>query len=233
MKNKSDLPLLAMAPHTDTLNTLLSWCGAIHEKTKTALWTFWKRPMSSLPIQMGLTLLPWLLMLFRISYRSNPKHWNSSWSITNSVNSRVPLLCDAYCSAIHGVKLIACLELTRYTHTLLSWAELCVDTVMNCPYPEPVVFQWQSSGNPMCLELRPQCTLECHWRKNVDSQCASSGFPLVFQCVPIMQINSGSPLGQHRVLASASVVPVAAQCPVAPQCTCCSSGLPVCSNYAN
>ena len=33
-------------------------------------------------------------------------------------------------------------------------------------YPEPVVFQWQSNGNPVCLELRPQCTLECHWRKN-------------------------------------------------------------------
>ena len=26
--------------------------------------------------------------------------------------------------------------------------------------------QWSSSGNPVCLELRPQCTLECHWRKN-------------------------------------------------------------------
>ena len=34
------------------------------------------------------------------------------------------------------------------------------------PYPEPVFFQWQSSGNPMCLELRPQCPLQCHWRKN-------------------------------------------------------------------
>ena len=34
------------------------------------------------------------------------------------------------------------------------------------PYPEPVVFQWPFSGNPVCLELRPQCTLGCHWRKN-------------------------------------------------------------------
>ena len=42
------------------------------------------------------------------------------------------------------------------------------------PYPEPVVFQWQSSGNPVCLELRPQCTLECHWRN-------SSVLPVVFQ----------------------------------------------------
>ena len=99
------------------------------------------------------------------------------------------------------------------------------------PYPEPVVFQWQSSGNPVCLELRPQCTLECHWRHAsvlpVVFQWCSSGFPVVFQCVPIMQINTGSPLGHHRVLASASVVPVASQC------TCGSSGLPVCSNYAN
>ena len=132
------------------------------------------------------------------------------------------------------------------------------------PYPEPVVFQWQSSGNPVCLALRPQCTLECHWRMNLGSQCASSGLPVVFQwsssvfqlckltldrhwdttgcyhqqvwfqwhssvlvapvvfqCVPIMQINTGSPLEHHWVLTSASVVPVASQC------TCGSSGLPV------
>ena len=125
------------------------------------------------------------------------------------------------------------------------------------PYPEPVVFQWQSSGNPVCLELRPQCTLECHWRNAsvlpVAFQWSSSVFqlckltldrhwdttgcklqavwfqwhpsvvvaPVVFQCVPIMQINTGSPLEHHWVLASASVVPVASQC------TCGSSGLPV------
>ena len=100
------------------------------------------------------------------------------------------------------------------------------DKLDHCPYPEPVVFQWQSSGNSVCMELIPQCTLECHWRKN-GSQCASSGLPVVFNCVPIMQINTGSPLGNHWVLASASVVPVASQC------TCGSNGLPVCSNYAN
>ena len=58
-------------------------------------------------------------------------------------------------------------------------------------------------------------------------QWSSSGFPVVFQCVPIMQINTGSPLVHHWVQASASVVPVASQC------TCGSSGLPVCSNHAN
>ena len=72
--------------------------------------------------------------------------------------------------------------------------------VVSChvPYPEPVVFQWQSSGNPVCLELRPQCTLECLWRNAsvlpVVFHWSSSGFPVVFQCVPIIQINTGSPL---------------------------------------
>ena len=96
------------------------------------------------------------------------------------------------------------------------------------PYPEPVVFQWQSSGNPVCLELRPQCTLECHWKKMLVASVlpvffkwSFGGFPVVFQCVPIMQINTGSPLEHHWVLASVSMVPVASQC------TCGSSGLPV------
>ena len=26
--------------------------------------------------------------------------------------------------------------------------------------------QWPSSGNPVCLELRPKCTLECQWKNN-------------------------------------------------------------------
>ena len=118
-----------------------------------------------------------------------------------------------------------------YLYTLINdWCQRA-SLSWTYPYPEPVVFQWQSSGNPVCLELRPQCTLECHWRNAsvlpVVFQWSSSGFPVVFQCVPIMQINTGSPLGHHWVLASASVVPVASQC------TCGSSGLPVCSNYAN
>ena len=58
-------------------------------------------------------------------------------------------------------------------------------------------------------------------------QWSSSDLPEVFQCVPIMQINTGLPFRHHWVLASASVVSVAFQC------TCGSSGLPVCSNYAN
>ena len=52
-------------------------------------------------------------------------------------------------------------------------------------------------------------------------QWSSSGLPVLSQCVPIMQINIGSSLGHRWVLASASVFPVASQC------TCGSSGLPV------
>ena len=88
-----------------------------------------------------------------------------------------------------------------------------------------MAIQWQSSvpgtqtpvytGMPLEKELLvasvfPVCF---HW--------SSSGLPVVFQCVPIMQINTELPLGHHWVLASASVVPVASQC------TCYSSGLPV------
>ena len=82
------------------------------------------------------------------------------------------------------------------------------------PYPEPVAIQCAWNLDP-----------SVHWNatreKIVGSQCASSGFPVVFQCVPIMQIKTGSPLRHHWVLASASVVPVAFQC------TRGSSGLPV------
>ena len=88
------------------------------------------------------------------------------------------------------------------------------------PYPEPVAIQWQSSVPGTQTPVYTGMPLEKY-------QCASSGFPVVFQCVPIMQINTGSPLGHHWVLASASVVPVACQCTFG------SSGLPVCSNYAN
>ena len=135
---------------------------------------------------------------------------------------------------------------------------------MPSPYPEPVVFQWQSSGNPVCLHLDPSVHWNATGEMPVCFQWFSSGLPVafqwsssvfqlckltldrhwdttgckhqpvwfqwhpsvrvapvVFQCVPIMQINTGSPLEHHWVLASASVVPVASQC------TCGSSGLPV------
>ena len=99
----------------------------------------------------------------------------------------------------------------------------------------PVCFQWSSSGFPVAFQWSSsvfqlcKLTLDRHWnttgRKHqpVWFQWHPSVLvaPVVFQCVPIMQINTGSPLEHHWVLASASVVPVASQC------TCGSSGLPV------
>ena len=91
--------------------------------------------------------------------------------------------------------------------------------------------QWQFSDNPVAIQcawsLDPSVQWNATWERIVGSQWSSSGLPVVFQCVAIMQINTGLPLGHHWVLASASAVLVASQC------TCGYSGLPVCSNYAN
>ena len=82
--------------------------------------------------------------------------------------------------------------------------------------------QWWEFGNKTIIFHHPSlgfspggdfrcCNLTCH----------RLVAPVVFQCVHIIQINTGSSLEHHWVLASASVVPVASQC------TCGSSGLPV------
>ena len=106
-----------------------------------------------------------------------------------------------------------------YGHIAQSAKALCIG-----PLP------W-ASGNPVAIQCAWSIDPNVHWNATgervVGSQCVSNGLPVVFQCAPIMQINTGSPLGHHWVLASASVVPVASQF------TCCSSGLPVCSKYAN
>ena len=99
------------------------------------------------------------------------------------------------------------------------------------PYSEPVAIQWQSSGPEIKTPVYTGIPLEKELLVAsvfpVCFQWYSSGFPVVFQCVPIMQFNTGLPLEHHLVLASASVVPVASQC------TCGSSGIPVCSDYVN
>ena len=119
----------------------------------------------------------------------------------------------------------------KYTHVL------CLDVVcFSCV--TLTLSQWSSSGNPVAIQCAWNSDPSVHWNatgKNVlvasvlpvAFQWSSSGFPVVFQCVPIMQINAELPLEHHWVIASASVVPVASQC------TCGSSGLPVCSNHAN
>ena len=99
----------------------------------------------------------------------------------------------------------------------------------------PVCFKWSSSGFPVAFQWSSsvfqlcKLTQDRHWdttgwkHQPVWSQWHPSVLvaPVVFQCVPIMQINTGSPLEHHWVLASASVGPVAFQC------TCGSRGLPV------
>ena len=88
----------------------------------------------------------------------------------------------------------------------------------------PVAFQWSSSVFQVCkltldrLWGTTGCKHQPVWFQWHPSVLVA---PVVFQCVPIMQINTGSPLEHHWVLASASVVPVASQC------TCGSSGVPV------
>ena len=98
--------------------------------------------------------------------------------------------------------------------------------------PALTLSQWSSSGNPVAIQctwsLDPSVDWNATGERIIGSQCGFSVLPVVFQWlssgfqrVPIMQINTGSPPGHHWVLASASVVPVASQC------TCGSSGLPV------
>ena len=118
-----------------------------------------------------------------------------------------------------------------YAHTGNKYLSNGTGNIHINPYPNLLVISRQSSGNPSSVPgTEFQCTLGCHWTKllvgsvsPVYPQCASNGLPV---CL-IMQINTRLPLGNHCVIASASVVPVASQCAWS------SSGLPVCSNYAN
>ena len=82
------------------------------------------------------------------------------------------------------------------------------------PYPEPVVIQWQSSVHGIQTPLQTGMPLETEL-------LVASASPVVFQCVPIIQINTGLRLRHHWVLASGGVVPVASQC------VCVSNGFPV------
>ena len=94
--------------------------------------------------------------------------------------------------------------------------------------------QRSSSGNPVAIQCARHLDPSVHWNATgerilvasvlpVVFQWSFSGFPVVFQCVPIMQINTGTPLGASISQCGSSAF----------QCTCGSSGLPVCSNYAN
>ena len=137
----------------------------------------------------------------------------SSWSCHNSNTPddivKLAFLLNSLAAGRCGSKVkcvifmfMLCTKFMSTYETALMW--IPQSNFKDNPYPEPLVFQWQSSGNPVCLKLRPQCTLECHWINAsvlpVVFQWCSSGFPVVFQCVPIMLINTGSPLGHHWML---------------------------------
>ena len=65
-------------------------------------------------------------------------------------------------SSYVGVRAL-CKQVIMNVNTINRWP---AQKAYTFPYPEPMVIQWQCSGNPVCLELRPQCILECHWREN-------------------------------------------------------------------
>ena len=73
---------------------------------------------------------------------------------------------------------------TRIIHvlTIYSFAHYSPSHI---PYPGPLVIQLQSSGKPVCLELRPKCTLA----QVYTCLCVSSVLPVVFQwsssCDPV------------------------------------------------
>ena len=102
------------------------------------------------------------------------------------------------------------------TLTLSQWSSSGNREAIQCAWNLDPIIHWNAAGKKLVASVLP-----------VAFQWSSSGFPVVFQCVPVMQINTRLPLERHWVLASASDVPVASQC------TCGSSGLPMCSNYTN
>ena len=133
------------------------------------------------------------------------------------------LKCKEYAAFNHSIYCLCVLIRLKFVFCKLGPAARSVHCTW---YPLP----W-ASGLPVAIQCAWNLDPSVHWNatreKKVASvlpvvyQWSSSGFPVVFQCVPIMQINTGLPLEHHWVLASASVVPVAFQC------TCGSSGLPV------
>ena len=131
---------------------------------------------------------------------------------------------------IDPILTIWCVDLSEVQHHLL-WYQFLTTIPLPWACGNSLVIQWQPS-------VSGTWDPSVHWNatgeRNVGSQWissvtlwSSSGLPVVFYCVPVMQITTGLPLGHHWVLASASVVPVSSQC------TCGSIGFPLCSTYAN
>ena len=72
--------------------------------------------------------------------------------------------------------------------------------------------QWSSSGNPVAIQCAWNLDPSVYWNAtgeiNVGSQLISIVFPVVFQCAPIMQINTGTPLGASISQCGSSGIPV-------------------------
>ena len=92
---------------------------------------------------------------------------------------------------------------------------LLIKTPLPCASGNSLVLQWQSSVPEIFTPVYTRMPLEKEMLVAsafpLCFQCSSSGLPVVLQCVPIMQINTESPLGYQWDLASASVVPVVSQ----------------------
>ena len=159
---------------------------------------------------------------------------------TSFVKSRNILYLILFAAHFNFAKIVPTLTLSQWSSSGNPVAIQCARNLepsvhWNATGEMPVCFQWSSSGLPVAFQWSSsvfqlcKLTLDRHWdttgckHQPVWFQWHPSVLvaPVVFQCVPIMQINTGSPLEHHWVLASASVVPVASQC------TCGSSGLPV------
>ena len=126
-------------------------------------------------------------VIFCCSIISRPFHYNDGiMSSMVSEFTSVSFVCSIVCSSAdkRKHKTSASIAFARRIHRLpvdfphkglVTWK----------PLPWTRVFQWQSSGNTVCLEFRPQCTWNATGERNVGGQCVSSvfscGLPVAFQ----------------------------------------------------
>ena len=63
----------------------------------------------------------------------------------------------------------------------MSWTIVHDTAAELSPYSEPVVIQWQSIGNPICLEFGKSVHWNATGEQIVGTQCVYSVLPGVFQ----------------------------------------------------
>ena len=132
--------------------------------------------LKNVPVKYIATYCPWDSHQIHSSCTSMSLWWQNNLSLWLSWTVSIPKWVSIYWHAACAPSDAKLLE-GGVDHTLTSQQtsrtspSLMLHIILFCvlwriSYPEPVVIQLQSSGNPVCLEHRPQCTLECHWRKN-------------------------------------------------------------------